>query len=110
MIETDEKWDLEGSIRLIRNGDIPKTSPVTLTPRVVQTQELFEIKGIYTLHFNGSSHAIFQVRCHLIGLYFGIKEKEKIKNGGNMCGVRMTRIGRVYTPEEPERKKQGSFT
>ncbi|XP_070039930.1 uncharacterized protein [Nicotiana tomentosiformis] len=42
VIETDEEWDQEGSIGLIREGDTPKTSPVTLTPVVIQTQEPFE--------------------------------------------------------------------
>jgi len=49
MIETDEEWDPEGSIGLIRKRDDPKTSLVTLTPVVVQTQALFEVK--VTTHF-----------------------------------------------------------
>ncbi|XP_070041491.1 uncharacterized protein [Nicotiana tomentosiformis] len=32
VIETDEEWDSEGSIGLIREGDNLETSPVTLTP------------------------------------------------------------------------------
>ncbi|XP_070054240.1 uncharacterized protein [Nicotiana tomentosiformis] len=44
VIETDEEWDPEGSIRLIREGDDPKTSSVTLTLVVVQTQAPFEVE------------------------------------------------------------------
>ncbi|XP_070041262.1 uncharacterized protein [Nicotiana tomentosiformis] len=44
VIETDEEWDQEGSIRLIREGDTPKLSLVTLTPVVVQTQEPFDVE------------------------------------------------------------------
>ncbi|XP_070039180.1 uncharacterized protein [Nicotiana tomentosiformis] len=36
VIETDEEWDPEGSIGLIREGDDPKKPAVTLTPIVVQ--------------------------------------------------------------------------
>ncbi|XP_075103410.1 uncharacterized protein LOC142177997 [Nicotiana tabacum] len=37
VIETNEEWDQEGSIGLIRERDAPKTSLVTLTLVVVQT-------------------------------------------------------------------------
>jgi len=47
VIETNEEWDSEGSIGLIREGDDPKRSPVTLTPVVVQTQVPFEVE-VYT--------------------------------------------------------------
>nr|XP_033516211.1 uncharacterized protein LOC117280607 [Nicotiana tomentosiformis] len=44
VIEIDEEWDQEGSIGLIREGDSPKTSPVTLTPVLIQTQAPFEVE------------------------------------------------------------------
>jgi len=44
MIETDEEWDSKGSIGLIREGDNPETSPVTLIPIMVQTQAPIEVE------------------------------------------------------------------
>ncbi|XP_070040104.1 uncharacterized protein [Nicotiana tomentosiformis] len=44
VIKTDEEWDPEGSIRLIREGDDPKTSLITLIPIVMQTQAPIEVE------------------------------------------------------------------
>ncbi|XP_070050952.1 uncharacterized protein [Nicotiana tomentosiformis] len=77
VIETDEEWDPEGSIGLIREGDDPKTSPVTLTPIVVQTQAPFEVEDYVT-----------EARR---------KGKTKMDETGAAQG--MTRTGIVYTPE-----------
>ncbi|XP_070046147.1 uncharacterized protein [Nicotiana tomentosiformis] len=44
VIETDEEWDPEGSIGLIREGDSPKIPQVTLTPIVVQIQSPIEVE------------------------------------------------------------------
>ncbi|XP_070032492.1 uncharacterized protein [Nicotiana tomentosiformis] len=44
MIETNEEWDPEGSIGLIREEDDPKMPPVTLTPIVVHIQSPIEVE------------------------------------------------------------------
>jgi len=50
VIEMDEEWDLEGSIRPIREGDDFK-STVTLTPIVVQTQSPIEVEVVASVPF-----------------------------------------------------------
>ncbi|XP_070044770.1 uncharacterized protein [Nicotiana tomentosiformis] len=44
VIETDEEWDPEGSIGLIREEDDPKMPQVTLMPIVVQIQSPIEVE------------------------------------------------------------------
>ncbi|XP_070046250.1 uncharacterized protein [Nicotiana tomentosiformis] len=44
VIETDEEWDPEGSIGLIREGDEPKMPPVTLTPIMVHIESPIEVE------------------------------------------------------------------
>ncbi|XP_075086184.1 uncharacterized protein LOC142168907 [Nicotiana tabacum] len=56
VIETDEEWDQEGSTTLIREGDTPKISPVTLMPVVVQTQMPFELEVATPFTPKGLSH------------------------------------------------------
>ncbi|XP_070049814.1 uncharacterized protein [Nicotiana tomentosiformis] len=77
VIEIDEEWDPEGSVGLIREGDDPKTSPVTLTPVMVQTQAPFEVEDY-----------VAEARR---------KGKTKMEETGAAQG--MTRTDRVYTPE-----------
>ncbi|XP_070034650.1 uncharacterized protein [Nicotiana tomentosiformis] len=99
MIETDKEWDQEWSIGLIRERGTPKTSLVTLTPVVAQTQVPFEIEVAIP----------FTVMVALIPLYksdtipwdYVVKTRRKGKAKMEEAGVAqgMTRTGRVYTPE-----------
>ncbi|XP_018632187.2 uncharacterized protein [Nicotiana tomentosiformis] len=109
VIETDEKWDPEGSIGLIREGDDPKTSPVTLTPIVVQTQAPLEVKVTAQAPFEVEITTPFIVMVAPMPSYKSDaipwnyvaearrKGKAKIEETGAVQG--MTRTGRVYTPE-----------
>ncbi|XP_070003328.1 uncharacterized protein [Nicotiana sylvestris] len=51
VIETDEEWDPEGSIGLIKEGDDPKKPAVTLNPIVVQIQPLVEVEVTASVPF-----------------------------------------------------------
>ncbi|XP_070045488.1 uncharacterized protein [Nicotiana tomentosiformis] len=99
VIETDEKWDSEGSIVLIREGDAPKTSPVTLMPVVVQTQTPFEVE--LSTPFTMMVAPMPSYQSDIIPWDYVVearrKGKGKIEEIGATQGI--TRTGRVYTPE-----------
>ncbi|XP_070039456.1 uncharacterized protein [Nicotiana tomentosiformis] len=86
VIETDEEWDPEGSIWLIREEDDPKM-PVTLMPIVVQIQSLIEV--------DVAAPTSFEVEDYTA------KARRKVKGEMEETGATqgMTRTGRVYTPE-----------
>ncbi|XP_070014026.1 uncharacterized protein [Nicotiana sylvestris] len=51
VIETDEEWDHEGSIGLIKEGDDPKRPAVTLNAILVQVQLLVEVEVTASVPF-----------------------------------------------------------
>ncbi|XP_070050979.1 uncharacterized protein [Nicotiana tomentosiformis] len=109
VIETDEEWDPEGSIRLIRDGGDPKTSPVTPTPIVVQTQAPIKVEVAALAPIEVKETTPFTVivaptpyyKSDIISWDYVAeairKGKAKIEETGATRG--MTRTGRVYTPE-----------
>ncbi|XP_070039117.1 uncharacterized protein [Nicotiana tomentosiformis] len=90
VIETDKEWDSEGSIGLIREGDDPKMSLVTLTPVVVQTKALFKVEVTTPSYKSDAIPWDYVVEARRKG-------KEKMEETG--ATQDMTRTGRVYTPE-----------
>ncbi|XP_070013293.1 uncharacterized protein [Nicotiana sylvestris] len=80
VIETNEEWDPEGPIGLIREGDYPKPA-VTLTPIVVQIQPSVEVEVAASVPFE---------------IELG---ERKSKNGRVGAAQGMTKTGRIYTPE-----------
>ncbi|XP_070036216.1 uncharacterized protein [Nicotiana tomentosiformis] len=109
VIETDEEWDPEGPIGLIREGDDPKTSQVTLTLIVVQTQAPFEVEVTTPALFEVEVTTPFTVMVAPTPSYKSDaipwdyvaearrKRKTKMEETGAAQG--MTRTGRVYTPQ-----------
>ncbi|XP_070017815.1 uncharacterized protein [Nicotiana sylvestris] len=123
VIETDEEWDPEGSIGLIREGDEPKISPVILTPIMVQIQLPIEVEVAAPTPFEvevttpSSTPTPFEVEVttpftvmvvHTSSFNSNAipwdyvaearrKGKRKIEETGVAQG--MTRTGRAYTPE-----------
>ncbi|XP_070040049.1 uncharacterized protein [Nicotiana tomentosiformis] len=109
VIETDEEWDSKGPIGLIREGDNPKTSPVTLTPILVQTQAPIEVEVAAPTPFEVEVTTPFTVMVARTSSYKSNdipwdyvvearrKGKAKMEETGAVQG--MTRTGRVYTPE-----------
>ncbi|XP_070005018.1 uncharacterized protein [Nicotiana sylvestris] len=83
VMETNEEWDPEGSIRLIQEGDDLKVA-VTLTPIVVQT------------------HAPIDVEAILWDYVAEDRQKGKAKVEESDATQGMTRTGRVYKPEHLE--------
>ncbi|XP_070031708.1 uncharacterized protein [Nicotiana tomentosiformis] len=82
VIETGEEWDSEGSIRLIREGDNPEKSPVTLIPIVIHTEAPIEVAVAAPTPFEVEQEE---------------KKKAKMEEAGAAQGVTIT--SRVYTPE-----------
>ncbi|XP_070045144.1 uncharacterized protein [Nicotiana tomentosiformis] len=109
VIETYEEWDLEGSIGLIREGDDPKTSPVTLTPIVVQTQALLEVEVTAPTPFEVEVTPPIIVMVAPTPSYKSdaipwdyvveARRKGKAKMEETCTTQGMNRTGRVYTPE-----------
>ncbi|XP_070031124.1 uncharacterized protein [Nicotiana tomentosiformis] len=109
VIETDEEWDSEGSIGLIREGDNPETSPVTLTPNMVQIQALTEVEIAAPTPFEVELTTPFTVMVAPMPSYkpnaipwdyvaeARRKGKEKMEETG--AAQRMTRTSRIYTPK-----------
>ncbi|XP_070040148.1 uncharacterized protein [Nicotiana tomentosiformis] len=99
VIETDEEWDQEGSIGIIREGDIPKTFPATLMPVVVQTQAPFkvEVDTPFTVMVAPTPPNKSDIVPWDYVEEARRKGKAKIEETGAAQG--MTRTGRVYTPE-----------
>ncbi|XP_070039564.1 uncharacterized protein [Nicotiana tomentosiformis] len=109
VIETDVEWDSKGSIGLIQEGDDPKTSPVTLTPIVVQTQAPLKVEVTAPTPFEVEVTTPFTVMVSPTPSYKSDvipwdyvaearrKGKAKMEETGTTQG--MTRTGRVYTPE-----------
>ncbi|XP_070047132.1 uncharacterized protein [Nicotiana tomentosiformis] len=109
VIETDDEWDSEGSIGLIREGGDPKTSPVSITPIVVQTQTPLEVKVTATTPFEVEVTTHFTVMVSPTPSYkpdaipwdyvaeARRKGKAKMEETGTAQG--MARTGKVYTPE-----------
>ncbi|XP_070052385.1 uncharacterized protein [Nicotiana tomentosiformis] len=122
VIETDEEWDLEGSIGLIREGDDPKKPAVTLAPIVVQIQPPVEVEVDALTPFEvettpAAAPAPFEVE---VTAPFTVtvastppfkynavpwdyvaevrrKGKAKMEESGAVQG--MTSTGRIYTPK-----------
>ncbi|XP_070056976.1 uncharacterized protein [Nicotiana tomentosiformis] len=99
MIETDEEWDQKGSIRLIREGDAPKTSPVTLTPVLVQTQAPFEVKVVAPFTVMVAPTPYYKPDAIPWDYVAEARRKGKAKMEETGAAQGMTRTGRVYTPE-----------
>ncbi|XP_070050502.1 uncharacterized protein [Nicotiana tomentosiformis] len=109
MIETDEEWDSEGSIGLIREGDNPETSPVTLTYIMVQTQAPIEVEVAALTPFEVEVTTPFTVmvaptpsyKSKVILWYYVAEARRKGKGKMEETGAAqgMTRTGRVYMPE-----------
>ncbi|XP_070050700.1 uncharacterized protein [Nicotiana tomentosiformis] len=109
VIDTDKEWDPDGSVGLIRKGDDPKTSPVTLTPIVVQTQAPIDVEVAAPAPFEVELTTPFTVMVTPTPSYKSNaipwdyvaearrKGKAKIEETGAAQG--MTRTGRVYIPE-----------
>ncbi|XP_070036908.1 uncharacterized protein [Nicotiana tomentosiformis] len=99
VIETDEEWDSEGSIGLIREGDASKMSLVTRMPIVVQTQEPFVVEVSTT--FTVMVAPMLSYQCDAIPWDYiaEARRKGKAKIEEIWAAQGMTRIGRVYTPE-----------
>nr|XP_018630536.1 uncharacterized protein LOC108947286 [Nicotiana tomentosiformis] len=123
VIETNEEWDPEGSIGLIREGDSPKIPPVTLTPIVVHIQSPIEdeeatptpfeveitappvaptpfeveVNTPFTVTVARTSSFKSNVILWDYALEERSKEKEKMEETGTAPS--MARTGRVYTPE-----------
>ncbi|XP_070039675.1 uncharacterized protein [Nicotiana tomentosiformis] len=99
VIKTDEEWDEEGSIRLIREGDSPKTSPVTLTPVVVQTRAPFEVEIATPFTVMVAPTPSYESDAIPWDYVAEARRKEKAKMEEIGATQGMTRAGRVYTPE-----------
>ncbi|XP_070040025.1 uncharacterized protein [Nicotiana tomentosiformis] len=99
VIEIDEEWDPKGSIGLIREGDNPKTSLVTLTPIVVQTQAPFKVE--VTRPFTVMVAPTPSYMSDAIPWDYVAKSRRKGKAKMEETGAAqgMTRTDRVYTPE-----------
>ncbi|XP_070008134.1 uncharacterized protein [Nicotiana sylvestris] len=122
VIETNEEWDLKGSIGLIREGDDFKVT-VTLTPIVVQTQSPievevaapvpfevevalpavtpapFEVEVVTLFTVTVSSTPPFDSKAIPWDYVAEARRKEKAKMGESDAAQGLTRTGRVYTPE-----------
>jgi len=109
VIETNEEWDSYGSIGLIREGDNLETSPVTLTPIVVQTQEPIEVVVAAPTPFEVEVTTPFTVmmaptpsfKSNVIPWDYVAEARRKGKaKMEEICATQgLTRTGRVYTPE-----------
>ncbi|XP_070050752.1 uncharacterized protein [Nicotiana tomentosiformis] len=99
VIETDKEWDQKGSIGLIREGDIPKTSPVTLTPVVVQIQAPFEVEVATPFTVMVASMPSYKSDVIPWDYVAEVRRKGKAKMEETGAAQGMTRTDRVYTPE-----------
>ncbi|XP_070028832.1 uncharacterized protein [Nicotiana sylvestris] len=123
MIETDEEWDLEGSIGLIKEGNNAKKPTVTLNPIVVQVQPLVKVEVTASVPFEvevtppAATSVPFEVevvtpftvivaimppfKSNAIPWDYVVearrKEKPMMEESGAAQG--MTRIERIYTPK-----------
>ncbi|XP_070025496.1 uncharacterized protein [Nicotiana sylvestris] len=123
VIETDEEWDPEGSIGLIKLGDDPKKHAVMLNPIMVQIQPLVEVEVTALVSFEvevtprTTKPIPFEVdvatpftvivattlpfKSNAIPWDYVAearrKEKAKMEESGATQG--MTRTGRIYTTE-----------
>ncbi|XP_075097991.1 uncharacterized protein LOC142175304 [Nicotiana tabacum] len=99
MIETDEEWNHEGSIRHIREGDTPKTSHVILSSIVVQTQAPFEVEVVmpFTVMIAPTPYYKSDIVPWVYVAEGKRKGKAKMEEIGTAQG--MTRTDRVYTPD-----------
>ncbi|XP_070014821.1 uncharacterized protein [Nicotiana sylvestris] len=123
VIETDEEWDPEGSIGLIREGDKNTIPPVTLTPIIVQIQLPIKVEVATPTPFKvktttpSATPVPFDVEVTTpftmmvaptpsfnsndIRLDYAaeVRRKGKGKMEETSVAQGMTRTGRVYTPE-----------
>ncbi|XP_070050040.1 uncharacterized protein [Nicotiana tomentosiformis] len=109
VIETNEEWDPEGSIGLIREMDDPKTSPVTLMPILVQTQASLEVEVTaptpfeveVTTPFTVMVAPILSYKSNAIPWDYVAEARRKGKTKMEETGVAqgMSRTGRVYILE-----------
>nr|XP_018624797.1 uncharacterized protein LOC108944345 [Nicotiana tomentosiformis] len=106
MIETDEEWDLEGSIGIIREGDNPKKPAVTLTPIMFEVEttpatapDPFEIE--VTTPFTVTVASTPPFKSNVVPWDYAAKSRRKGKAKMEESGATqgMTRTGRIYTPE-----------
>ncbi|XP_070014379.1 uncharacterized protein [Nicotiana sylvestris] len=133
VMETNEEWDPEGSIELIREGDDIKVV-VTLTPIVVQTQSPIKFEVTTSTPFEvevallAATPAPFEVEVvtHFTVIvsttppfnskaipwdYIAkVRRKGKAKVEESDAAQGMTRIGRVYTPEHLGRSSKDATT
>ncbi|XP_070036159.1 uncharacterized protein [Nicotiana tomentosiformis] len=99
IIETDKEWDQERSIGLIREIDTPKTSLVTLTPVIVQTQAPFEVEVATPFTVMVTRTPSYQPDVVPWDYVAEARRKEKAKMEEIGVAQGMTRTGRVYTLE-----------
>ncbi|XP_070017518.1 uncharacterized protein [Nicotiana sylvestris] len=123
VIETDEEWDTDGSIRLIKEGDDPKKPIVTLNPIMVQVYPPIEVEVtalvLFELEITSpiATPIPFEVEVDtpftvtvVTTLPFKsnaipwdyvaeARRKGKAKMEESSATQGMTRTGRIYTPE-----------
>ncbi|XP_070036743.1 uncharacterized protein [Nicotiana tomentosiformis] len=122
VVETDEEWDPDGSIRLIRGEDDPKIPPVTLTCIVVQIQSPIEVEGATPTSFEvevtmpSATPTPFEVEVttpftvmiaptpsfnsNVVPWDYTAEARRKVKEMEETGAAQgMARTGRVYTPE-----------
>ncbi|XP_019264928.1 PREDICTED: uncharacterized protein LOC109242530 [Nicotiana attenuata] len=109
VIEADEEWDPKGSIGLIREGDNPRTSLVTLTLVMVQIQAPLEVEVTAPAPFEVKVATPFTVMVALTPSYKSdaipwdyvakARSKGKAKMEETDVTQGMTRTRRIYTPE-----------
>ncbi|XP_070054643.1 uncharacterized protein [Nicotiana tomentosiformis] len=109
VIETDEEWDSEVSIGLIREADNTKTSLVTLTPIVIQSQAPIEVEVVAPTLFEFEVTTLFTVMVAPTPSYKSnaipcdyvtesrMKGKAQMEETSAVQGMTIT--GSVYTPE-----------
>nr|XP_016436540.1 PREDICTED: uncharacterized protein LOC107762681 [Nicotiana tabacum] len=90
---------MEGSIGLIREGDIPKTSPVTLTPVVVQSQAPCEVEVSTPFIMIVSPMPSYKSDVVPWDYVAEARRNKKEKMEETCTTQGMTRTGRVYTTE-----------
>ncbi|XP_070031828.1 uncharacterized protein [Nicotiana tomentosiformis] len=98
VIETDDEWDQEGSVGLIRERDAPKTSLVALSPIVVQTQALFEVEVATPFTMMVAPTPSYKSDVVPWDYVAEVRRKGKAKMEETSDVQGMSRTGRVYTP------------
>ena len=99
VIETDEEWDQEGSIGLIREGDAPKTSHVTLSSIMVKTQAPFEVEVAMPFTVIVAPTSYYKSDAFPMDYVAEARSKGKANMEETGAAQGMTRTGRVYTPK-----------